>query len=223
MDRAKLIERLRKLLAMSRDTSSPVEAAIATRRMKALMGKFDVTLAEIADTDRNTTGEPSVNASGSSTRRKRRRKRPPVQRKRTVRPVILAASGIAIAVGSWLLFTSVNNTGSGAEGGLARQVVQGSRQKAPSLNTKVERSSIMEGESIVLHVSGSAVSSVPSTSSLLQDFRIIETQVKRAANTQDFHMRVELQPRETGMLFIPSFYVDGIRTEGIIIDVVARN
>lgn len=42
MDRKKLIERVRKLLAMSQDTSSPQEAAIAARRVRHLMLKHNI-------------------------------------------------------------------------------------------------------------------------------------------------------------------------------------
>ncbi len=223
MDRVKLIERLKKLLAMSRDSSSPAEAAIAARRMDALMEKYDVSLAEITGSDqdyfrRNT----SERAPRPSARRKRKRARPRVQRKRTVRPVILAACGIAIAVSAWFVLTRVDEFRLITTGAVARHAVDNSRLKAPSLYSKVERSSIMEGEAIVLYVTGTAVSSVPNTSRLLQDFRIIKTQINQGTDTQGFQMRLELKPRQTGMLYIPSFYVDGVRSKAIIIDVVAR-
>lgn len=47
MDRDKLLERVRKLHAMSQDSSSPAEAAIAARRLKALMSEHRITFEEI--------------------------------------------------------------------------------------------------------------------------------------------------------------------------------
>lgn len=45
-DRSKIVERLRKLLAMAEDASSPNEAAIAARRAKALMDEYNLTHAD---------------------------------------------------------------------------------------------------------------------------------------------------------------------------------
>ena len=63
-DRAKILERIRKLLAMAADVSSPNEAAIAARRAKALMEEYnvahgDVLAAEMteADFERSVHGE----------------------------------------------------------------------------------------------------------------------------------------------------------------------
>lgn len=47
MDKQKLIERVRKLYAMSQDTSSPKEAAIAARRARVLMDQEGITLKDI--------------------------------------------------------------------------------------------------------------------------------------------------------------------------------
>ncbi len=43
MEKSELIERIRKLFAMSQDTSSPAEAAIAARRCRSLMDEHGVT------------------------------------------------------------------------------------------------------------------------------------------------------------------------------------
>lgn len=56
----RILERVRKLLAMAGDTSSPHEAAIAARRARALMAKYqlehaDVVLDELGDADNFAT------------------------------------------------------------------------------------------------------------------------------------------------------------------------
>ena len=53
MDRDKLIERGRKLFAMSQDQGSPAEADIAARRMRALMSTHDITIDELRGIDRD--------------------------------------------------------------------------------------------------------------------------------------------------------------------------
>ena len=47
MNKDKLIERVRKLFAMSQDTSSPAEAAIAAARVRKLMDEHGITQADL--------------------------------------------------------------------------------------------------------------------------------------------------------------------------------
>lgn len=47
MDRKKILDRIKKLLAMADDASSPNEAAIAARRAKKLMNEYSVTHADV--------------------------------------------------------------------------------------------------------------------------------------------------------------------------------
>ncbi len=56
MDRNKLLDRVRKLYAMSRETeSSPHEAEIALRRCESLMARFGITEADLETSDFGTT------------------------------------------------------------------------------------------------------------------------------------------------------------------------
>lgn len=235
MERHKLIARLKKLLAMAQDSSSPAEAAIAARRMEALMIEYDVTLEEITDTgqhffDQEPTPYPSSppmhkrRTRASSTRRQRRqsnRRQSTVQRKKSYKPAFIVACGTA-AVASWLWLNHGNNSGFSPLNILNRDNGAVTAHTKPFLHTEVARSSIVEGEHIVLHVTGALLSSTPNTSSLIKDFKIIDTQVKSGANTKQFQAFMKLQPRKTGMLHIPSFYADGVKSKPIIIDVVPR-
>lgn len=45
----KLLDRVRRLMAMAQDSSSPNEAAIAARRARALMDRYDITMAELKE------------------------------------------------------------------------------------------------------------------------------------------------------------------------------
>jgi len=97
------------------------------------------------------------------------------------------------------------------------------RYVAPSLTASVQRTSVIAGESIVLYINGSGVSAVPDTSGLLANFRIIGSNTSNATRVKDgvsFQMRLELQPRQAGILIIPSFFVDGVVSKQIVVDVV---
>ena len=76
---------------------------------------------------------------------------------------------------------------------------------------------------IKLHINGTAISAMPDTSSLWQDFKIIGTNVTDGPDAQDFRIQMLLQPRRTGTLMIPSFRVDEVRSELIIVEVLKRN
>lgn len=64
----KVIERIRRLLAMGGDTSSQNEAAIALRRARALMDEFQVTLADLENLSHDDFGTTSFDV--GSTRQK---------------------------------------------------------------------------------------------------------------------------------------------------------
>ena len=66
--REKMIERARKLLAMSNDVSSPAEAAIAMRRYRKIIDEYDISeldLTTVSETDMGTqfygTGQKTMN------------------------------------------------------------------------------------------------------------------------------------------------------------------
>lgn len=129
----------------------------------------------------------------------------------------------AVAFIFWIIFAGVEETGgliSSVTGG--RSVEDASRHISSSLTTNVERASVVEGESFVLYINGSGLSAMPNTSSLASNFRIVGTQVQESANTNNFTIRMVLEPRQTGVLFIPSFFADGVSSERIILDVVPR-
>jgi len=227
MDRDKQIERARKLFAMSQDSSSPSEAAIADRRLKVLIDEHHITLEEIKGIEPDSSSrhrhDVSRRPSGrrKRTRSARQRKKPSsFQSKRFVAVIAVCA----VAFTFWIIFASVDETNgfiSSVTGG--RSVENTSRPGTPSLTTNVERASVVEGESFVLYINGSGISSVPNTSSLASNFRIVATQVQESANTNSFTIRLGLEPRQTGVLFIPSFFADGISSERILLDVVPRN
>ena len=60
----KILDRIRKLLAMSKDTSSPNEAAIAARRAEAMMRKHNI---EEADAILENLDDESIVKAGSNT------------------------------------------------------------------------------------------------------------------------------------------------------------
>lgn len=229
MNRDKLIERAGKLLAMSQDSGSPAEAAIADRRLKALIEKHHLTLEEIKGTKREDTSRARhEGARRSSTRRKRTR--PSVKKKQkrfSVQPShvapVTAMCGIGLALSLWIVFNAVEDSNGSIKRELEpRQLENSAQSTAASLTTGVNRTSVIEGDSILLYINGSGLSKAPNLSALAASFRIIEQQIREGVNTRDFQIRMVLQPRQTGLLFIPSFFVDGIKSEQIILDVLPR-
>jgi hypothetical protein len=227
LDRNKLIERAGKLLAMAKDTGSPAEAEIADRRLKALMEKHDISFAEI----RRASGDPLPEHT--------RPQYPPVRRKRT-RPNVrwrqpaaarrryriiasVAVGGFAAVLALWIFTTGVVDTGNSITETLTVTAGNTFSQRGPAvLNSQVDRATVVEGESLVLHITGGGISAMPDTSSLWQDFQITGTEVKESRDGREFHAQVRLQPRRTGTVIIPPFNVDGLRTEIIVIDVLER-
>ena len=99
---------------------------------------------------------------------------------------------------------------------------------AASLETEVDRTTVIDGESVVLYINGSGLSEIPDTSILLTDFRIVQSgvsssqQIVNGVSTRGYKVRLELQPEKTGSVAIPVFTVDGISSEPIGIEVVPR-
>jgi len=229
MNRDKLIERAGKLLAMSQDSGSPAEAAIADRRLKALIEKHHLTLEEIKGTKREDTSRTRHEGARKPSKR-RKRTRPSAKQKQkrfSIRPnrvaPAMALCGIGVVLSLWIAFNGVEESSGGIKGILEpRQLENSAQSTAASLTTSVNRTSVIEGESIMLYLNGSGLSTKPNLSVLAPSFRIIEQQVKEGVKAQDFQIRMLLQPRQTGVLFIPSFFVDGIKSEQIILDVRPR-
>lgn len=214
---------------MSQDTGSPAEAAIAARRLKALMVKHDMSIAEVKRSDQGH----------SSQARHEDRQKKPARRKRTQSSVqwkqprpsawpirifaIVALFGFVATLGFWITVTGVEGDNSPITKITQTQKLENSRRRGtPSLTTRVNRTSVFEGEPIELYITGSGLSAKPNTSSLWQDFNIIATDATQGPDNQDFRIRTMLQPRRTGTLIIPSLYADGVRSELIVIEVLQR-
>lgn len=228
MHRDKLIERARKLLAMSRDPGSPVEAAIAERRLNALMGQYDISFAEIRRFERSSEKKKDSGPQASG-RRKRtsssvQRTQPPPGRKHNRIIAFIAFCGFITALGFWFLFSGVVEIKSPL-GDIAYELRAGKphEQLTSTLTAQVDRATAVEGDSVVLYITGSGVLTVPNTSSLWQDFKILGTEVTQTRSPQGFRLRVMLQPRRTGTLVIPSFRVNEIGSELIVLDVLPRS
>lgn len=69
MEREKILERIRRLLAMSKDTSSPNEAAIAARRARSMMDKYQI---QEIDIERHTFNNNDFGESVYKTDNKRK-------------------------------------------------------------------------------------------------------------------------------------------------------
>jgi len=61
MKQDKVLERVRKLLAMSRDTASPHEAAIAARRARALMDEYQISELDLTTVSASDMGSETLN------------------------------------------------------------------------------------------------------------------------------------------------------------------
>lgn len=215
---------------MSEDSSSPTEAAIADRRLKVLMNKHDMSIAEIKRTEqRYASQEQHENRQKTPARRKRTRTtvqwKQPHSAVRSNRIFALVAMlGFVAALGFWITLTGVDGNKVPMPEILQTRPLQKPLQAGTSsLTTRLNKTSVIEGESIVLHINGTAISAMPDTSSLWQDFKIIATEVTEGPNAQDFRIQMLLQPRRTGTLMIPSFRVDEVRSELIIVEVLKRN
>lgn len=213
---------------MSRDSGSPAEAAIAERRLNALMCKYDISFAEIGRVERSSQGRKD-GGTAASVRRKRTSssvqwKQPQSTRQPNRILAIIALCGFVVALGFWLLVSDVVEFNSPlVEIAPELQLEKPHGYQASSLIARLDRTTVIEGESVVLYITGSGVSSVPNTTSLWQDFKIIGTEFTEARETLGFRLRVMLQPRRAGTLVIPSFRVDEIRSELIVLDVLRRS
>ena len=221
MQRDKLIERLKKLLAMSRDLSSPAEAAIASRRLNALMKQYDVSLTEINRSDQQPAHPETTAKHPRSTVRRKRRRPKAASSNRKIKAASIGTFIVALGVSSYFIYTRVNENSLGHTVAFEPNLPGTSRTQTPTLTARADRTTIIEGGTFVLNITGAAVSSVPNTSILFSDFHIIQSQVNRSS--QGFQMRLELQPRQSGMLYIPSFYADDVSSDSVMINVLSRN
>ena len=103
-----------------------------------------------------------------------------------------------------------------------------SKSFAASLDTRVDRETVIDGETIVLYIEGTGLSSLPDTSVLLPAFRIIQSGQSRSQSiingqrTSGFEIRLELQAKNTGTNTIPAMTVDGVSSSAITVNVVTR-
>ncbi len=215
---------------MSRDLSSPAEAAIAERRLKVLMEKYDISIAEINRSQRAEPAEP-LHANRYRERVRKRRTRPNVKWKQP-RPsrrlhrtfALVAVSGFAVVLTVWFSLPFFNQRSSPISTVLPEKSSSGDQQRvAAALDSRIDSASIIEGETVVLHIAGTGLSSVPDISSLWRDFNILATDERKIPETNGLYVRVMLQPRRAGTIMIPSFYANGARSEHIILDVLDRN
>jgi len=99
---------------------------------------------------------------------------------------------------------------------------------AATLETEVDRETVIDGESVVLYITGSDLSDIPDTSPLLPNFRIIHSgvssnqQIVNGVATRGFQVRLELQAKNTGSSVIPALSVDGVSSKPIAVTVVPR-
>ena len=66
-DTNKIIDKVRKLLAMSKDTGSPHEAAIAARQARSLMDKYQLTEMDLTKVEANDMGTSSAGGNKTAT------------------------------------------------------------------------------------------------------------------------------------------------------------
>lgn len=214
---------------MSEDLGSPAEAAIAERRLKALMVEHDLSIGEIKRTKRrDSTQAGHEERQNSPARRKRTQSSVRWKQPRSnVWPIrivaIVAMFGFVATLYFWMTFTGTQRTGYQiAEIFQPQQLEKSPGDGTPSLTTRVDRASVFEGESVTLYINGSGISARPNTSSLWQDFKIIATENTNNPDEQDFRIRIILQPRRTGTLIIPSFRAGSVSSELIIMNVLVR-
>ena len=214
---------------MSEDPGSPAEAAIAKRRLKALMVEHDLSIREIKRTKRRDSTQAGHEETQSSPARRKRtqssvRWKQPRSNVWPIRIVaIVAMLGFVATLYAWISFTGTQRTGYPiAEFFHPQQLENSPRYGTPSLTTRVDRASVFEGESVTLYINGSGVSDEPNTSSLWQDFKIIAIENTNGPDKQDFRIRMILQPRRTGTLIIPSFRAGSVSSELIIMNVLIR-
>ncbi len=99
---------------------------------------------------------------------------------------------------------------------------------AATLESEVDRETVIEGESVVLYITGTGLGSLPDTSPLLKNFIIVQSGVSSSDSivngqrTRGFKIRLELQAKKTGKMAIPALTVDGVSSDSLVVEVVAR-
>ena len=167
---------------MSRDLSSPAEAAIAERRLKVLMEKYDISIAEINRSQRVDPPEPQhAYRYGEPVRKRRTRpnvkwKQPRPSRRLHRVFALVAVSGFAVVLTVWFSLPLYNQrSGPISNVMLAKSSGDTQQRVATALSARIDSASIIEGETVVLHIAGTGLSTVPDISSLWQDFKILAT------------------------------------------------
>lgn len=108
-------------------------------------------------------------------------------------------------------------------GGCAQVMAQTS-----GLVAEVDRQTVIDGESVVLYIKGTDLSTLPDLASLSTNFRIIDTgqsssqTVVNGKSSHTYTLRLELQPKSLGSTVIPALTVGNVSTDPITVEVVAR-
>lgn len=100
--------------------------------------------------------------------------------------------------------------------------------RAQTLESSVERDTVIDGETVVLYIKGESLNELPDVSALNQSFDILDSRrsnsqiVDRGEIRSNFMMRIELLPKQLGQSEIPVFTAGGQESQVIRIDVVER-
>ena len=99
---------------------------------------------------------------------------------------------------------------------------------AAELTAEVDRTTVIDGESVVLYLEGTDIPQLPDTSALNANFRIMQSgqsssqTIINGRSSRKVTVRFELQPKNLGSSVIPAFTVAGVSSQPITIEVVAR-
>ncbi len=99
---------------------------------------------------------------------------------------------------------------------------------AAELSTEVDRTTVIDGESVVLYIEGTDITQLPDTSSLNTNFRIVQSgqsssqTIVNGKSSRKITLRLELQPKSLGSVVIPAFTASGASSDPITIEVVPR-
>lgn len=102
------------------------------------------------------------------------------------------------------------------------------RLQAAELTAQLDRTTVIDGESVVLYLEGTDIKQLPDTSALNANFRIVQSgqsssqTIVNGKSSHKLTIRLELQPKNLGATVIPAFTVGGVSSDPIAIEVVAR-
>lgn len=100
--------------------------------------------------------------------------------------------------------------------------------QAAELKATVDRTTVIDGESVVLYIEGVDIPQPPDTAALLKSFRVLQSgssnsqTIVNGKRTRGLTMRLELLPKSLGSSVIPAFTVAGVSSDPITIEVVPR-